>query len=77
MPDILNLSFDFAFIIKIILLIVIGLYAIFAFIIAHNIRSLNRVVHINKTLGSPLVQALALIYLLTTVALFIAAVVIL
>jgi len=77
MPDFTNLTLDFALIIKIIILLFIGLYSIFVFIIFHNIRSLSRVVAIHKTLGSPLVQTIALLHLLATVALFVVAVVIL
>lgn len=77
MLDFTTLELDFMLFIKIILLVFIGSYAIFAIVIVHHVRSLNRVVTINKALGSPLVQTLALLYLAATVALFLAAVVIL
>lgn len=58
-------------------LILIGLYNIFVIIVHNHIRSLNKLVHIQKTTGSPLIQTVSFIYLGLTLSLFVAAVVIL
>ncbi|MBI5045281.1 MAG: hypothetical protein HZC02_05135 [Candidatus Levybacteria bacterium] len=70
-------QFDFFLIVKAIILIFLGLYLIFAILIFNNIRSLNRVVVIQKTLGSPFVQSIGFIYILATIFLFLLAIVIL
>lgn len=77
MIDFSTLPFDLALVIKIILLGVIAMYIIFVVVAFMNIKSLNRIVLIDKSLGSPFVQLLALLYLLASLSLFIAAVVIL
>ncbi len=70
-------QFNILIIVKAVFLIFLGLYLIFTILIFNNIRSLNRVVIIQKALGSPFIQTLAFIYLLATILLFLLAVVIL
>ncbi|HVZ58348.1 MAG TPA: DUF5657 family protein [Patescibacteria group bacterium] len=70
-------TLDFALLVKIILVILIGFYTIFVFVIFNNIRSLSNLLVINRTLGSPLLRYLSIFYLLISFALFIAALVIL
>lgn len=65
------------FIFKIGILLIMGMYGIFAFVVYSHVRSLNQILIINKASGSPLLQRGALIYLLSTLSLFVAAVVIL
>lgn len=77
MIDFTNLPFDLFLIIKIIFLLLIGLYGIFAIFVFNQIRSLNRVVYIRRTAGSPFIQSLAFFYLLATLALFLFALAIL
>lgn len=67
----------FSLVLKSIFLLLIGMYAIFVFIIRSHIRSLNKVIIIQKPTGSPLTQAIALFYLLAAISLFFLAVVIL
>ena len=62
---------------KVLMLILIGMYTIFVFMIHHHIRSLNKILHINKTAGSPLLQAVSFIYLGAAISLFLIALVIL
>jgi hypothetical protein len=70
-------TFDTAFIIKIFSLIFIGLYAIFVFIVFTNVRSLNKLILVERAAGSKVVVILTFIYLLLTIFLFILAIVIL
>lgn len=69
----LNLALHF----KVFLLIVIGLYAVFVFIVFANVRSLTKLVLIKSASGSKLVTSLTFLYLLVTIFLFILALVIL
>lgn len=69
--------FDINLIAKILILLFIGLFAIFAFITYNNIRSLTKLLVIKRKLGSPLLSGASLIFLLLTISLFIAALVIL
>lgn len=66
-PDLLGL------IMKIVFLVLVGLYLIFVIIVFNNVRSLRRIVIITSAAGSPLIQFLVIFYLLATVALFVAA----
>lgn len=76
--DITNIfSFDLALIVKILFLFLIGLYGIFVIIIFNQIRSLNKIVYINKVAGSPFIQSLGFFYLLATISLFLLALAIL
>ena len=70
-------NLDLALISKIVILFLLALYAVFVIITVTSIRSLNRLVIIQKALGSPLIQTIAIGYLLATISLFIAALVIL
>ena len=67
----------FSLVIKIIVIVVIGLYTLFVFVIFNHIRSLKRIVIIHHASGSPFIQTLALLYLLFSIFLFLAAIVIL
>ena len=62
---------------KILMMVLIGMYTIFVFMIHHHIRSLNKILHINKTAGSPLIQTVSFMYLGAAISLFIIALVIL
>lgn len=77
MIDLSSFPVDISLIVKAFILLLIGIYSVFVFITFTHIRSLNRIVLIEKALGSSLVQTLSLIYLIATISLFIAAVVIL
>lgn len=68
---------DFNLIIKVIILIFIGIYLIFVLVIYNNIRSLTKLLVIKRTLGSPLISFISILFLLATIFLFIAALVIL
>jgi hypothetical protein len=71
------ISTDLFLIFKIIFLFLIGLYGIFVIIIFNQIRSLNKIIYINKVAGSPFIQSLAFFYILSTLALFLLALAIL
>jgi len=71
------ISTDLFLIFKIIFLFLIGLYGIFVIIIFNQIRSLNKIIYINKVAGSPFIQSLAFVYILSTLALFLLALAIL
>lgn len=62
---------------KILILVLIGLYGIFALIITTHVRSLNKIILIQKATGSPLMHIIAIVYLVATISLFLLAVVIL
>lgn len=57
-------------IMKIFLLIFIGLFAVFAFMIFNQVRSFNRIVFFPSSRISGLLKMIALIYFLTVVSLF-------
>lgn len=63
--------------VKIFFLFMIGAYTVFVFVVFTNIRSLNKLVLIEKASGSKIITALTFAYLLVTIFLFILAVVIL
>ena len=62
---------------KILIFVLIVLYGIFVIFIFNQVRSLNRIIYIKKTAGSPFIQSLAFFYLLATLALFLFALAIL
>lgn len=68
---------DFNLVIKVIMLFFIGIYSIFVLVIYNNIRSLTKLLVIKRTLGSPLISFISILFLLSTISLFIAALVIL
>ncbi len=59
------------------LLVLLGLYSIFVMIIMTHVRSLNKIILIQKATGSPLIQTISIVYLFITISLFLLAVVIL
>lgn len=76
--NISNLSLiDFNLVIKVIMLFFIGIYSIFVLVIYNNIRSLTKLLVIKRTLGSPLISFISILFLLSTISLFVAALVIL
>jgi Family of unknown function (DUF5657) len=62
--------------VKIALLILLGLYAIFTFMLSVKIRSLNRTVFLPAESGEVVVRIFAILYLLAVLSLFIATLVI-
>lgn len=74
LPDI---TFDLAFIVKLFFLLLIGMYSVFVFVVFTNIRSLNKLILVERAAGSKVVTTLTFVYLLLTVFLFILALVIL
>ncbi len=68
---------DFNLVIKVIILFFIGIYSIFVLVIYNNIRSLTKLLVIKRTLGSPLISFISILFLLSTISLFVAALVIL
>jgi Family of unknown function (DUF5657) len=62
--------------VKLALLILLGLYAIFTFMLAVKIRSLNRTVFLPAESGEVLVRIFAILYLVVVISLFIATLVI-
>lgn len=62
--------------VKISLLILIGLYTLFSFMLAIKIRSLNKIVFLPRESGEGLIRLFAIIYLLVALSLFIATLVI-
>ena len=62
--------------IKLALLILMGLYAIFTFMLSVKIRSLNRTVFLPPESGEALIRIFAILYLLAVISLFIATIVI-
>lgn len=74
LPD---LPISFELIAKIGILFLIGLYALFVLITFINIRSLNKLIIVQRSTGSPLVNIASFIYLILTLFLFVLALVIL
>lgn len=64
-------------IVKIIFLVLVGIYLIFVIIVFNNVRSLRRIIIISSAAGSPLIQFLAIFYLIATIVLFLTALLIL
>lgn len=60
-----------------ILLLLIALYIIFVFMVFTHVRSLNRILIVQKTQGSPVLQSIAFVYLIVSISLFLLALVIL
>lgn len=77
MIDLASLNPDFAPIVKVVILLLMGAYILFVTVTVAHIRALRRIVLIEKSLGSSLIQTIAIMYLLATISLFLAAVVIL
>lgn len=73
----LTTSFDLGMFFKIVLLVLIGLYTLFVLILFLQARSLGKIVVIEERDGTPLLRMLALIYLIASLSLFLAALVIL
>ena len=55
---------------KILLLIFIGLYAIFSIMLATKIRSLNKIVFLPPSTGAVFIQLIAILYVLAVISLF-------
>ncbi len=70
-------TFDIAFLFKIFFLFLIGVYAVFVFIVFINIRSLRKLVLVERAPGSTFITALTFFYLILTISLFVLALVIL
>lgn len=70
-PELINLSM------KVFFLILVGFYLIFVIIVFNNVRSLRRIVIISSAAGSPLIQTLAIFYVLATIILFVLGLIIL
>ncbi len=66
-----------AFVFKVIILIILGLFLIFTFVLLTQIRSLNNIVRIHAANASRIVVGFAIIYFLLAIALFVSAIVIL
>lgn len=64
-------------ILKVSVLLLIGLYNIFVLVIFNHIRSFKRILVINQTEGSHLIQKAALIYIIISFSLFFVALAIL
>lgn len=62
--------------IKIALLILLGLYALFTLMLAVKIRSLNRTVFLPPESGEVVIRIFAILYLLVVISLFVATLVI-
>ncbi|HWY79226.1 MAG TPA: DUF5657 family protein [Candidatus Sulfotelmatobacter sp.] len=62
--------------VKLALLILLGLYAIFIFMLATKIRSLNRTVFLPNESGEGILRTFAVLYFLTILSLFIITIVI-
>jgi hypothetical protein len=62
--------------IKIALLILMGLYVLFVFMLLVKIRSLNKTVFLPQESGEIILQIFAFLYLLVVISLFIATIVI-
>lgn len=69
----LNVSFIF----KIIILIILGLFIVFTFVLSLQIRSLNNIIRVYASHASKLIMSFAIFYFLLAIALFISALVIL
>ncbi|GIW61159.1 MAG: hypothetical protein KatS3mg089_0011 [Patescibacteria group bacterium] len=64
-------------ILKISVLFLLGLYNLFVLVIFNHIRSFKRILIINQTEGSSFIQKAALIYIIISFSLFLAALAIL
>ncbi len=69
-PFVIFKNFSLTFFIKIVTLILIGLYAIFSFMLATKIRSFNKILFLPPRSGGKLMQTLAIIYFLAVLSLF-------
>ncbi len=69
-------SFPFALTMKIALLTLIGLYAIFSFMLSIKIRSFNKIVFLPPSSGAVFIQVFAYIYFFVVLSLFFLALVI-
>ena len=74
LPDI---TFDISFFIKLFFLVLIGMYSIFVFVVLTNVRSLNKLILVERASGSKVVVILTFTYLILTILLFVLALVIL
>lgn len=70
-------GFHLSFVFKTIILIILGLFMIFSFVLLTQIRSLNNIVKINAAHASRMIMIFAIVYFLLAIALFAFAVVIL
>lgn len=77
-PGILKMLFKFGSVayVKVALLILMGIYAIFSFMLATKIRSLNRTVFLPPESGEGLLRVFAILYFIAVLSLFIATLVI-
>jgi hypothetical protein len=63
-------NFHFEFFIKVTLLILIGLYAAFSFMLIAKIRSLNKIVFLPDSSKAPFIQKFATVYFILVLSLF-------
>jgi len=70
-PTTILQNLDIPLFIKIIALILIGLYAIFSFMLATKIRSFNKILFLPPNSGGGLMQSIALMYTVTVLVLFV------
>lgn len=70
-------TFDFGNAMRIVLLVLIGLYDLFVLVLFIQTRSLGKIVIIEDRDGTPLLRMLGLAYLIASFSLFLAALVIL
>jgi len=77
MFDITNLSaFHLDPVLKIGFLILLGIYAIFAFMLINKIRSFNRIISLSAGTGHTFIQTFAYLFFILILSLFIATLVI-
>jgi hypothetical protein len=69
--------FDLGAFFKIVLLVLIGLYTLFVLILFIQARSLGKIMIIEARDGTPMLRLFALFYLIASISLFLAALVIL
>lgn len=70
-------NFDWRLFLKILVLIIIGLYGIFSFMLATKIRSFNRILFLPARSGVRLMQFIALVYAGVVALLFLLAFIVL
>lgn len=65
------LSFNYVLLIKIFLLLILAIYAIFSFFVYTKIRAMNRIVYFPERSASDSLQTAALFYFFVIISLFI------
>ena len=71
----LNQFVNIPFLLKAVALLLIFMYAIFAFVIVNQVRTMNKIIYIPSSSG--ILMVISLIHLLLSISLFLASVVIL